>query len=435
MKLFGKVLVAVLPCIVIGQNVTSGSNYTFTFKGPSQCETDKSVIGYSDMTVLGEDMYVQAYDVHVNDEKEEENYLYKLCPDTTFDMDSFDLSKTIMPLLNNTVVQCGNDGKSTDNCMLYSGQVQIILTIGAILNGIEFRGLTFTENYGVSVGAWAFPTSMVKFKDCHWHLNNAATAIEMYYEPAAAGYSRKLLANNMMSRGLRTKQRIESFQSRRRTQGYPSMTVHLEDCTFKSNTMRQSVILDGGGKLKIQKTAFVDNNVGVFTIGALFGSKLYLEEGTKFMNNDSPAFTVFVDNDSELELNDNTYGEGGVSQTCSNGIFLENDDAYCLYNGGVCHGMCCNFGNSSCDNFMTSEEMEAVKINQDIAFQGQASSAKNQATSSDGSGGCTGVCLIVAIVVPVVFALFSIGMFLFMRRRKRKAGAPELGNAPVTQIS
>jgi len=434
MKIFAKLCVALLPMMNVAQNLTLDSNNTFSYAGPVSCYTDNTILGYMDIAVLVEDMYIEAYNVHLKGEDAKEEYIYRLCPDTVYNMDSLDLSKTIMPLLNNTSIQCGKYGSSTDNCMLYSGIVQVVLSIGVMLSNISFRGLTFSENYGISVGAWAFPSSDVTFEDCHWHFNNAATVIEMYYDPSSAGAGRKLLESNAFKHGLLNKVNLEHFQYRRRTKGYPSMAVTLKDCTFKSNVMEQSVILDGGGELKIINTDFVENKVGVFTIGALFGSKLFLKEGTKFTNNNSPAFTVFVDNDSSLELNENTYENGSTAEACAGGIFVENDAAYCLYQGGLCHGTCCKFGNSSCDNYLSDSEIEEVTMKKDVSFQREANFAKNEIyTSGDDSKKCTRGCLVASILLPIL--VVTILVFAVFFTRKRRTENVQLGNEPVNHIS
>lgn len=54
----------------------------------------------------------------------------------------------------------------------------------------------------------------------------------------------------------------------------------------------------------------------------LFGSKFYLEEALKSTHNESPAFTVFVDNDSSLEINEITSGNCNKAQVCADGVFI-----------------------------------------------------------------------------------------------------------------
>jgi len=426
MNMFMKVWFAVLPALTVGQDFTD-SNVTYTYTGPETCSKDTSMKGYSDLSVLSADMYAEAFKVHIEGKEEEKEYVYRLCPETTYDMDSADLSKTIMPLLNNTSIECGKDGSSSNECFLISGQVQVILSIGIFLKNIRFKGLKFSENYGVSVGAWAFPTSDATFEDCIWNFNSGATAIEMYYEPVMPS-GRKLLVSPEHRRE-KYDDMLKNVHTRR-MQGYPSMAITLKNCRFSSNDMSQSVILDGGGDLKVIQSDFIQNKVGVFTIGALFGSKLYLEEGTKFTDNDSPAFTVFVDNDSSLEINESTSGNGGTAQVCADGIFIENDAAYCLYQGGVCHGNCCNFGNNTCDVFMSDKELQEAKVDQDVEFnQGQSNAATD---SGKKSKKCGGGCLAAAIVVPIAVVSILVVAVLLMKRKKDRV---QLGNQPVNTIS
>jgi len=62
---------------------------------------------------------------------------------------------------------------------------------------------------------------------------------------------------------------------------------------------------------------------------------LSIEQNTHFQENVSPFVPVFVDNDSYLNLNVDNTGELNTGMTCTKGIFLENDNSYCLA-GGKC---------------------------------------------------------------------------------------------------
>jgi len=471
-------------------------NYTYT--GPTQCATDATVIGYNDILTLNEDMIFHAYEAFSSDiNVQQEEYYYRLCPQTTYNMESSDLSKTIMPLLNNTNIRCGNHGKASDKCIMVGGQIHVIFGQGLLIDNVEFEGLTFMNNYGVSIGAWAYPTSKAEFKDCHWIGNIATTLVEMYYNPNERRRQRQLqesslsllsslyddysslLSSNYNDPRYNLLMDITQYNEMitidsdhndndrtdndhndndrtdndhtnnnlRKLQGYPSMSLEFKKCKFTSNTLEQAVILDGGGDLILSDSKFENNEVGVFVIGALYGSQLYIQDGTSFINNTSPLFTVYVDSNSVLEVNeDGTYGIDSYSPGCSNGVFLENDNSYCLYQGGTCHGNCCAFGNTTCDNLLTDAEQQQITVNEGITMVGpnNANVAVGEVTDAMIAGasaetvngaGCTGACVGLAVALPILVAVIAALGFFYYKKKRDNDSIPNLGNPVETPIS
>jgi len=136
-----------------GQGVTN-EDLNYTCIGPAQCTTDEYVIGYDDILTLNQDMIFHAYEAFSSEiDAQESEYYCRLCPRTTHDMESSDLSKTMMPLLNNTNIRCGNHGKASDECASQGGQMHVIFGQGLLIDNAEFEGLTFKNNCGVSIGA------------------------------------------------------------------------------------------------------------------------------------------------------------------------------------------------------------------------------------------------------------------------------------------
>jgi len=432
-------------------------NLNYTYTGPTQCTTDSTVVGYDDILTLNEDMIFHAYEVFSSEiDVQQKEYSYRLCPKTTYNMESSDLSKTIMPLLNNTYITCGNHGKASDECVMVGGQIHVIFGQGLLIDNVQFEGLTFKNNYGVSIGAWAYPTSNALFRNCVWIDNIATTLIEMYYNPNERrelqisslydDHSSLFIKNNprysLLMDLIQYNEMITSATIVRRLQGYPSMSLEFKNSKFTSNTLEQAAILDGGGDLILSDSKFDNNEVGVFIIGALYGSQLYIQDGTSFINNTSPLFTVYVDSNSILEVNeDGSYGIDSYSPGCSNGVFLENDNSYCLYQGGTCHGNCCAFGNTTCDNFLTEAEQQEITVNEDITMVGPNNSPQtvNEITdtmkagasnnnSNASSGGCTGACVGLAVAIPIlVVAIAALG-FLYYKKKRDNDSIPNLGN-------
>lgn len=436
------------------------SNYTYI--GPEKCTSDPTVVGYDDILILNEDMVYHAFQAFSENVVQPE-YFYKLCPFTTYNMESNDLSKTIMPLLNNTSIRCGNYGKSSDQCVLQGGQIHVIFGQGLLIDNVLIEGLTFEESYGVSIGAWAYPTSKVEFKHCLWKANVATTLVEMYFNP---NERRNLKEEDLVSSLYNDYSSILSsytFDKRyslimdmmqynemldivdhRKLQGYPSMSIDFKKSTFSGNTLQQAIILDGGGDLTLIDTKFQNNDVGVFLVGALYGSQLYIQDKTSFVNNTSPLFTVYIDSNSILEVNEkSTFGDESYSPACANGVFLENDNSYCLYQGGTCHGNCCAFGNSTCDNYKSEDEVIEVKDNIKIVGPGNQNAAVGEITDTLKAGaseevtpaGCNGACIGLAVSIPIlVIAIAALG-FMYYKKKKDADNVPNLGNPVGATIS
>jgi len=447
---------AVLGALLLTLGQAQESNYTYT--GPQKCTTDPTVVGYDDVLILNEDMVYHAFQAFSENIVQSE-YIYKLCPFTTYNMESKDLSKTIMPLLNNTNIQCGNYGVSSDQCVLQGGQIHVIFGQGLLIDNVKLEGLTFEDNYGVSIGAWAYPTSKVEFKHCEWRNNVATTLVEMYFNPNERRHLQEvvspvyedyssILSSNFNARyslimDMMQYNEIMDIVDHRKLQGYPSMSIDFKKSVFDGNSLQQAVILDGGGDLTLTHTQFKNNDVGVFLVGALYGSQLYIQDKTSFVNNTSPLFTVYVDSNSVLEVNEKTsFGDDSYSPACANGVFLENDNSYCLYQGGTCHGNCCAFGNITCDNFQSEEE--TITIKEDITIVGPDNNAgvveitdnmKAGASEEISGGGCGGACIGLAVAIPVlVIAIAALG-FMYYKKKKDADNVPNLGNPVDSPIS
>jgi len=125
--------------------------------------------------------------------------------------------------------------------------------------------------------------------------------------------------------------------------------------------------LNGGGVLELFNTYFSSNAVKLFVVGAVYGGHLFLRFNNTFTDNQSSQFTVFVDSESFLELNEqqqqtqNSTFIKNLGITCTNGIFLENQESQCIA-GAVCHGYCCVFGNNTCDLFYDPAEEEEKSV-------------------------------------------------------------------------
>jgi len=473
----------------------------FDFTGPSDCsntDNGSTMKGYSDLLILNQDMYSEAYSVIVENSTQAEKYTYTICPGTTFDYNIL-TNETgsdpyIVPYLSNVTVVCG-DGDGDDDCTFFGGDGYHIYFVPQFISmNVKFVGFTFTNNLYTSVAAFGHPLSYAIFHNCTWVDNNFDMfAIDMYFDPSNSWgrrhrHHRELESGkedeflSMLEDSTTSSPNYEDLlpyvddynnahykhhnnKKERRTLGYPSMLVWFNQSYFVDN-YATSIINNEGGILDLQDTTFADNRVFLAVVDVLFGGHLVMRNSTSFTSNTITFVPVFLDSTSMLQLNTaDVYGGNQMSigsnddgQDCLNGIFIEDENSYCLH-GGKCLGSCCDFGDDSCDMYVpkdtsfqledapspfgdnsipittsqssTSTSTSTTKGNHNVKFQAPASvtiTNKNEKTMNKAA--YAGIISGVVILSVIVIAMFAV----FFKRHRRKRDV-ELGNAPEHQIA
>lgn len=109
--------------------------------------------------------------------------IFKMCPNTIFEVGfkrnnlgdcCLDGDVPFWPF-SNTLIQCGDEGKSSDNCIVTSGQTQIFSNDRIVHENVEFRGMTFRDA-SLTVG---FITEGGKytFTDCIFEVSQTAVVV------------------------------------------------------------------------------------------------------------------------------------------------------------------------------------------------------------------------------------------------------------------
>lgn len=223
-------------------------------------------------------------------------------------------------------------------------------------------------------------------------------------------------------------------------------------------------MLNAGGLLEVENSDFSENQVGLSVISTIYGGHILIHTETSFSLNQSPAFTVFVDSDSYLELNEGN-SKGGMNiisskdadtvDTCNDGIFLENKGSYCLF-GGICTGDCCPFGDESCDRHDPSPNMDSgtssspipdvatpseqtledLAVSEpDLKFTAPKAVSVNHASQSAGGGSCGNGCIAMATLVPLLVIVLGLLTFKLIRKRNEIEEQPQLGSPPEQEIA
>lgn len=315
--------------------------------------------------------------------------------------------------------------------------------------------------------------SSVLFEDCIWKDNEGHTGVEQYYEPLGSGNRRHLqesedasfyyhahkdkIAKSRYTQYAEKKIQEASQVGSRRLQGFPAMFMSFSKSQFLKNQQDVNVMLNAGGLLEVEKSDFSENTVGLSVISTIYGGHILIHTDTSFNQNLSPAFTVFVDSDSYLELNEgNTKGgmnviastDAEIVDTCNDGIFLETEGSYCLF-GGVCSGDCCPFGDDSCDRHdpkkddapspipdvatPTEQTLEDMTVNEpELTFTAPKAFSVNHSAQSDG-GSCGGGCIAMATLIPLVVIALGLMAFRMIRKRRNEIEEPQPDIADVDQ--
>lgn len=423
-------------------------------------------------------MYTEAYSVIVDNATQEESYTYTICPDTTFDFDhlynSTGAEQYVVPYLTNTSVICG-DGDGDDECTFFGGDsYHIYFPPQFISLNVKFIGFTFTNNLYTSVAAFAHPLSFAIFQNCTWVDNNFDMfAIDLYYDPTdtwGRRHSRhRSLENDDEFLAILDSTSVpyyddllpylEDYNKKkypghgRRALGYPSMLTWFNNSYFHDN-YATSIINNEGGILDLQDTTFFNNRVFLAVVDVLFGGHLVMRNTTSFTSNTITFVPVFLDSTSMLQLNSaDVYGNNQInigSSTdnvgCLNGIFIEDENSYCLH-GGKCLGECCDFGDESCDMYIpknTTFHKESIsnpstditkssnqKSHGNVDFQAPTSvTVTNNKTKNINQSSYAAIISIVVILSVAVLGM----IVLFVRRYTRKREV-QLGNAPINEIA
>ncbi len=138
--------------------------------GPSKCDSDPSIEGYSDIDVLRQDIIINS-----NITNKSQGGSYTLCPYNIFSFgDDFNTGTGNKdPLVidaNHTRIQCGNDALSTEGCVFQGGERHLLIIENPF--NVTVQGVTMIESNEVSVIiSSSEKSSSVIFTDCIWQVS------------------------------------------------------------------------------------------------------------------------------------------------------------------------------------------------------------------------------------------------------------------------
>ena len=229
--------------------------------------------------------------------------VFILCPDTVFDVDSYP-DTDITPILvtsSDVTIQCGDDGKQSNSCVVSGGVSQFEIRGAAML--VQFVGLTFQKNRGLSIHAAATKDSTAFFVDCEWRNNEGTSAILML-----------------------EKRKDDT-----------AMLVGLLRSNFTNNDFVDAAVLNIGGSLVVEETLFLRNVAREGAIQVTKGGSIAISKSC-FVQNAEGA--VNIKDKSTVIRQDTNFASGN---TQCNGILDQDNDINVL-----CGTACIVFDAASC---------------------------------------------------------------------------------------
>lgn len=135
---------------------------------------------YSNLKSLNHDMYMAALMKSNENDNEDEEHIYIICPNTIFKIPNTPSEDelALIPTLSNTKVQCGENGDMNNRCIINGGIHQVLFHPKIVVQNVYFIGLQFVNNIkGVSVAGWGHPLSSAFFYDCRWFVSSLLSSI------------------------------------------------------------------------------------------------------------------------------------------------------------------------------------------------------------------------------------------------------------------
>lgn len=438
------------------------------YVGRAPCPTNSSLIGYTNTTALNLDV-IADMDFIINGGSPPDFFHYILCPDTTFKIarhigqgEDLEGESPIIPGLSNTIISCGEDGDSKNNCLITGGDFHFFFPDFVIAKDTWLVGLTFEGVKGASIFGNAHPASHVVYGDCHWKNNLGSSTVYVRYTPSEEDDnedgSRRLEEavkpydlDEMHEVMRKEAHALAAMTESRDLQQFVrySMSSVFVDCTFKNNDDAMSTLFNFGGQIQLIGTTFEDNDVaqmGVFSV--LGNGHAAISHDTTFSNNFARLGPVFIDSSSFLHLSRDNHGASNTGSKCD-AIFLEDDLSTCADREAQCTGRCCAFGDESCDLFDGDSPSAAptskprpvtapTPPNTPVSTPSTPSVTTSSVISSNNkSGGCNGFCIAFSLVGAGLVVILAILITVYVRRRKHGkemsgtvAEAPELAEPP-----
>lgn len=342
--------------------------------------------------------------------------VFSLCPNTMYE-----ITNPIVVDRGYLVVQCGTNGTLEGNCTLSGGTSHFKIVDSP--THVTLRGLTMTATSLVTIQAIASSSTRLTVQDCVFEGIRGSAAVLVYNQAAGEEYTDQTDLVNL------------------KPPSAESMSAEFDFCQFIDNEVTAATIFNIGGSTQFNRTDFV-GNIGSQS-GAICGrsgatvaisSSCFVENESKFPGN------IFLENGSELLLNQNNFGNGNLGAKGCSDIFSESSGS--CFQSGSCDGDCSVFEASHCfvaENDIaypsTAPSIAPTNVNGELGVspsQGNPSLSNGSLDSSKmelkEASFVSSTMFIVITVFVIIVVIGGTGTFLYCKKRNANV-VPEADNA------
>ena len=240
-----------------------------------------------------------------------------VCPGSDFVLDRND---TLYLDKKDTALQCGEDGKRSNRCVVTGGDVQI--QIRGTASGVRIEGMTFVKSSNVSIAALGDGDSSATLSDCEFSGHTGESVIIVFFQ-------------------------LETFEGDATLP--ESMQVNIDACVFDNNLVKLAPITNLQGDVRVTKTAF-SGNAGLSGAGAIVSyARLSVSESCFVSNYGNVSGSVLLSANAARTFD-------------QSGNFGENNEAML----GNCTDIVTLDETSSCNEFENSECLALSQVESEI---------------------------------------------------------------------
>lgn len=336
-------------------------------------------------------------------------------------------------------ISCGTESAPSNDCVITGGYSHFHIV--EMSSGVQLARLSMSKARGASVMAFGSSGMTLNLRDCHWTMNNGASAILI------VNFTSELTVGESTLSPLD----VSSILSYATTA--PGMSVEVSRCKFEKNEFTFGAIANIGGALSVGKTKFTENSgKGGDIVVTNQGSATVQESCFDTSSSVAPG-VIFIERGSECtEESMNNFGVGvtaggygiGKSASCT-GIFQEALDSDCL-GSSACTGTCREFTALSCpvsDSVATGSIVGGAATNNGTPTGGGSGTSSSTdkddvifiPAHNDGENE-EGGSIIPIVVAALVCAFIVFGLFhILFRRRKARMKKTQADNGDTENIN
>uniref|UniRef100_A0A7S4I4S8 Uncharacterized protein n=1 Tax=Odontella aurita TaxID=265563 RepID=A0A7S4I4S8_9STRA len=264
--------------------------------------------------------------------------IFVLCPDTLFDLRGTG-SDPITIQSSGTEIKCGADGFRKNKCIIFGGMGHFKIIDSP--SSVSFVGLTMIASSGTaSVQASGEGTqSTAFFIDCEWAGHTGSSVVMVKSANEGGGIvddETRMIEREIESH--RSLYDIDIEPSSRQ-----SMNVVFEYCVFTDNKVAYSAVTNLGGNTAFKSTQFLGTIAEGGAVGVYYNGKISISSSCFVGTEKLGPGSVFVQDGSLLDSNDDNFGVGNNGGECSS-VFIAGG---CEVEG-TCDGICDGYDSGTC---------------------------------------------------------------------------------------